>query len=49
MSTKNDDAIIENSEDMSKELNQYFLSVFTQENLTLPDANQVFRGREDED
>ena len=41
--------IIDNSEDMSKALNHYFLSVFTHENLTmLPDADQVFRGREDE-
>ena len=46
---KKDDEMIENSEDMSKALNNYFLSVFTHENLTLlPGADQVFRERADE-
>ena len=31
---------------MSKVLNHYFLLVFTQKNLTLPDADQVFRRKE---
>ena len=44
-----DDASIENSEDMmSKKLNQYFLSVFTENLTTLSYADQVFRGRKDE-
>ena len=33
---------------MSEVLNQYFSSVFTHMNLTLPDADQVFREKEDE-
>ena len=38
----------ENSEDMNATLNDYFLSVFTHENLTtLIDADLVFRGKED--
>ena len=46
---KKDDETIENSGNMRKSLNQYFLSAFTHENLImLPDADQVFRGREDE-
>ena len=41
--------MIDNSEDMSEALNDYFLSVFTHENLTtLPHADQVFKAREDE-
>ena len=41
--------MIENSENMSKALNHDFLSVFTHENLkTLPNADQVFKGRADE-
>ena len=44
-----DDEMIDNSERMSKALNDYFLSVFTHENLTtLPGADQVFKEREDE-
>ena len=45
---KKDDEMINNSEDISEALNYYFLLVFTHENLTLPGADQVFRGREDE-
>ena len=46
---QNDDEILENSEDTSVALNEYFLSVFTHEILNmLPDTDQVFRGREDE-
>ena len=34
---------------MSEALNDYFLSVFTHDNLTtLPDTDQVLREREDE-
>ena len=40
--------MIDNSEDMSEALNDYFLSVFTHGNLTLPDADKVFRRRKDE-
>ena len=49
VSLKKDDEIVENSEDMSKVLNQYLSSVFTHMNLTtFPDADQVFREKEDE-
>ena len=41
--------MIDNSEDMSTTLNKYFFSVSTHENLpTIPDADLVFSGREDE-
>ena len=43
------DEIIESSEGMCTALNEYFLSVFTQEDMTtIPEARKVFRGRDHE-
>lgn len=40
--------LVENSEDMSQILNDYFLSVFTQENVTtLIEKVQVYEGEDD--
>lgn len=41
--------LVENGEDMSKMLNDYFLSVFTQENLTtIPERVQVYEGEDND-
>ena len=37
--------LVENGEDMSKALNDYFLSVFTQENMTtIPEKGSIICG-----
>ena len=41
--------MINGSEEISKALNSYFLSVFTEEiNKEIPEVELIFRGKEDE-
>ena len=42
------EVLIDSSENMSKALNEHFLSIFQQENQTIQEADQVFMGEETE-
>ena len=43
-----DGNLIVTGEEISKELNKYFLSVFNKEENRMPEPGQVFGGRKDE-